>query len=58
MSENNEKAGSSANEEVKVNETEAENEMKDEVVVESAGEMVDEEQPILKEKKEKKVKAE
>ena len=58
MSENNEKAGSIANEEVNVNETGAEIEKKDEVVVESAGEMVDEEQPILKEKKEKKVKAE
>ena len=58
MSENNENAGSIANEEVNVNEAGAEIEKKDEVVIESAGEMVDEEQPILKEKKEKKAKAE
>ena len=58
MSENNENAGTVSNEEVKVNETGAEEAKSKEVVVESAGEMVAEEQPILKEKKEKKVKAE
>jgi small subunit ribosomal protein S1 len=58
MSENNEQTGSIANEEVKVNETGAEAVKSEEVVVESAGEMVAEDQPILKEKKEKKVKAE
>ncbi len=58
MSENIENAGTVSNEEVKVNETGAEAVKSKEVVVESAGEMVAEEQPILKEKKEKKVKAE
>jgi small subunit ribosomal protein S1 len=58
MSEVNEQAGAISNEEVKVNETGAEAVKSKEVVVESAGEMVAEEQPILKEKKEKKVKAE
>ena len=58
MSEINENAGSIANEEVNVNETGAEAAKAKEVVVESAGEMAAEEQPILKEKKEKKVKAE
>ena len=58
MSENIENAGTVSNEEVKVNETGAEAVKSKEVVVESAGEMVPEEQPILKEKKEKKVKAE
>jgi len=57
MSEINEQAGGVANEEVNVNETGAEAVKSKEVVVESAGEMVAEEQPILKEKKEKKVKA-
>ncbi len=59
MSEINEETGNISNEDVNVNETGAEvkTEAK-EVVVESAGEMVAEEQPILKEKKEKKVKAE
>jgi len=58
MSEINENAGSITNEEVNVNETGAEAAKAKEVVVESAGEMAAEEQPILKEKKEKKVKAE
>lgn len=58
MSEINEQAGNIENEEVNVNETGAEEVKSNEVVVESAGEMVAEEQPILKEKKEKKVKAE
>ena len=58
MSENIENAGTVSNEEVKVNETGAEAVKSKEVVVESAGEMAAEEQPILKEKKEKKVKAE
>mgnify|MGYP000868642534 FL=1 len=58
MSEINENAGGVANEEANVNETGAEAVKSKEVVVESAGEMVADEQPILKEKKEKKVKAE
>lgn len=53
MSEINEQAGSISGEEAKVNETGAETVKSKEVVVESAGEMVAEEQPILKEKKEK-----
>ncbi len=59
MSEINEETGNVANEDVNPQESGAEvkSEAK-EVVVESAGEMVAEEQPILKEKKEKKVKAE
>ncbi len=59
MSEINEETGNVANEDVNPNETGAEVKAEaKEVVVESAGEMVAEEQPILKEKKEKKVKAE
>jgi len=59
MSEINEETGNVANEDVNPNETGAELKAEaKEVVVESAGEMVAEEQPILKEKKEKKVKAE
>jgi small subunit ribosomal protein S1 len=59
MSEVNEQTGDIANEDGKVNETGAEAKAESkEVVVESAGEMVAEEQPILKEKKEKKVKTE
>ena len=58
MSEINENAGGVANEEANVNETGAEAVKSKEVVVESAGEMIADEQPILKEKKEKKVKAE
>jgi len=58
MSEINEQAGGIENEGSNVNETGAEAVKSNEVVVESAGEMVAEEQPILKEKKEKKVKAE
>lgn len=59
MSEINEETGNVANDDVKANETGAEVKAETkEVVVESAGEMVAEEQPILKEKKEKKVKAE
>ena len=59
MSEINEETGNVANEDVYPNETGAEVKAEaKEVVVESAGEMVAEEQPILKEKKEKKVKAE
>lgn len=58
MSEINEQTGGVANEEVNVNETGAENAKSNEVVSESAGEMVAEDQPILKEKKEKKGKAE
>ncbi len=59
MSEINEETGNISNEDVNVNETGAEVKAEaKEVVVESAGEMVAEEQPILKEKKEKKVKAE
>jgi small subunit ribosomal protein S1 len=59
MSEINEETGNIQNEDVNVNETGAEVKAEaKEVVVESAGEMVAEEQPILKEKKEKKVKAE
>ncbi len=59
MSEINEQTGNIANEDVNASETGAEVKAEaNEVVVESAGEMVAEEQPILKEKKEKKVKAE
>ena len=59
MSEINEETGNIQNEDVNVNETGAEVKAEaKEVVVESAGEMVAEEQPVLKEKKEKKVKAE
>lgn len=59
MNEINEETGNVANDDVKANETGAEVKAETkEVVVESAGEMVAEEQPILKEKKEKKVKAE
>jgi len=59
MSEINEQTGNIPNEDVNENETGAEVKAEaKEVVVESAGEMVAEEQPILKEKKEKKVKAE
>jgi small subunit ribosomal protein S1 len=59
MSEINEQTGNIPNEDVNENGTGAEVKAEaKEVVVESAGEMVDEEQPILKEKKEKKVKAE
>ncbi len=57
MSEINEQTGSLANEEVNMNETGSEEVKSKEVVLESAGEMVAEDQPILKEKKEKKVKA-
>jgi small subunit ribosomal protein S1 len=58
MSENNEQAGNIANDELDVTGTSAEDVKPAEVVTESAGEMVAEEQPILKEKKEKKVKSE
>ncbi len=58
MSEINEQTGNPANEEGKVTETGSEEVKSNEVVLESAGEMVAEDQPILKEKKEKKVKAE
>ncbi len=58
MSENNEQAGSIANDELDVTGTNAEDVKPAEVVSESAGEMVAEEQPILKEKKEKRVKSE
>jgi small subunit ribosomal protein S1 len=59
MSEINEQTGNIPNEDVNENGTGAEVKAEaKEVVVESAGEMVAEEQPILKEKKEKKVKAE
>ena len=59
MSEINEETGNVVNEDVNPIETGAEVKAEaKEVVVESAGEMVAEEQPILKEKKEKKVKAE
>lgn len=53
MSENSENANTISNEEVKVNETVAEAVKSEEVVIESAGEMVADEEPILKEKKEK-----
>ena len=53
MSEINEQTGSVGNEEVNMNEAGAESTKSKEVVVESAGEMVADEQPILKEKKEK-----
>ena len=58
MSENSENANTISNEEVKVNETVAEAVKSEEVVIESAGEMVADEEPILKEKKEKKEKDE
>lgn len=58
MSENNDQAGNIANDEHDVTGTSAEDLKPAEVVTESAGEMVAEEQPILKEKKEKKVKSE
>jgi small subunit ribosomal protein S1 len=58
MSENNEQAGNITNDELDVTGTSTEEVKPDEVVTESAGEMVAEEQPILKEKKEKKVKSE
>ncbi len=58
MSENNEQAGNITNDELDVTGTSAEEVKPAEVVTESAGEMVAEEQPILKEKKEKKVKSE
>ena len=58
MSENNEKVGDIANEDLNVTGTGAEDVKPVEVVTESAGEMVAEEKPILKEKKDKKAKAE
>ncbi len=58
MSENNDQSGNIANDELDVTGTSAEDVKPAEVVTESAGEMVAEEQPILKEKKEKKVKSE
>jgi small subunit ribosomal protein S1 len=58
MSENNEQTGNITNDELDVTGTSAEEVKPAEVVTESAGEMVAEEQPILKEKKEKKVKSE
>jgi small subunit ribosomal protein S1 len=58
MGETNDQAGSIANDELDVTGTNAEDVKPAEVVSESAGEMVAEEQPILKEKKEKKVKSE
>ncbi len=58
MSENNEQVDNIANEDLNVTETGAEEVKPAEVVTESAGEMVAEEKPILKEKKEKKVRSE
>jgi small subunit ribosomal protein S1 len=58
MSENNEKVGDIANEDLNVTGTGAEDVKPVEVVTESAGEMVAEEKPILREKKDKKAKAE
>jgi len=58
MGETNDQAGNIANDELDVTGTNAEDVKPAEVVSESAGEMVAEEQPILKEKKEKKVKSE
>ena len=58
MSENKEQTDNIASEDLKAAETGAEDVKPTEVVTESAGEMVAEEKPILKEKKEKKAKAE
>lgn len=58
MSENKEKAGSIASEDLDVTSAPAEELKPAEVVTESAGEMVAEEAPIIKQKKEKKVKPE
>ena len=58
MSENNEQVDNIVNEDLNVTGTGAEDVKPAEVVTESAGEMVAEEKPILKEKKDKKTKAE
>ncbi len=58
MSENNEQVDNIMNEDLNVAGTGAEEVKPAEVVTESAGEMVAEEKPILKEKKEKKVRSE
>jgi len=58
MSENNEQVDNIVNEDLNVTGTGAEDVKPEEVVTESAGEMVAEEKPILKEKKDKKTKAE
>ena len=58
MSEINEQAADNTNEDLNVTETGAEDAKPTEVITESAGEMVAEDRPILKEMKEKKTKAE
>ncbi len=58
MSEINEQAADNTNEDLNVTETGAEDVKPTEVITESAGEMVAEDRPILKELKEKKTKAE
>jgi len=57
MTEKKEKVEKKAKEDLKITEASAENAKSAEVVTESAGEMVAEEKPILKAKKEKKVRA-
>jgi hypothetical protein len=57
MTEKKEKVEKKVKEDLKVTEASAENTKSAEVVTESAGEMVAEEKPILKAKKEKKVRA-